>query len=206
MTEEKKYTKAELLKILTPKQKKYCHEYIIDWNKARAARAAGYSEHSAKQIANENHTKPYLQQYIDFIKNDFEIESGISKVRQLKELAKIAYSNISHLHDSWIELTEWEEVKKNNPDCLAAVESIDTRTDKKTYATDGDSEYEVEVKYVKIKLHSKPSALAEINRMQGYNAPEKHDLSNKDGTLQPTGLEGKSFDELYQLKYGKKPE
>jgi len=40
----------------------------------------------------------------------------------------------------------------------------------------------------------------------GYNAAEKHDLSNKDGTLQSTGLENKSFEELYQLKYGNKPE
>jgi phage terminase small subunit len=170
---EKKYTKAELLKKLTPKQKIFCHEYIIDWNKARAARAAGYSERTAKQIGNENFTKPYLQQYVDFIKHDYEAESGITKLRQLNELAKIAYSNISHLHDNWIELTDWEEIKKNNPNCLAAVEIIDTKTETKKYKTDSDDEMETEVEYVKLKLYPKIPAIAEINRMQGYHAPEK---------------------------------
>jgi hypothetical protein len=65
---------------------------------------------------------------------------------------------------------------------------------------------DLETKYVKVKFFSKIQAIVEINKMMGYNAAEKHDLSNKDGTLRSTGLEGKSFEELYQLKYGKKPE
>lgn len=173
MEEEKKYTKAELLKKLTPKEKKFCHEYIIDWNGARAARVAGYESERDRQTAYDIVTKGYIQQYIDFIKHDFEVESGITKLRQLNELAKIAYSNISHLHDDWITLTDWEEIKENNPNCLAAVETIDTKTETRTHKTDGDDESETEVEYIKLKLHSKQSAIAEINKMQGYHAAEK---------------------------------
>lgn len=201
MAEEKKYTKAQLLKKLTPKQKRFCHEWIIDWNKARAARVAGYSKNSARQIGNETFTKPYIQQYVDFIKHDYEVESGITKLRQLNELAKLAYTSIELIHDDWIDLKNWEEIKKDNPYILAAVESIDTKTEERTIGDDCD----LETKYVKVKFFSKIQAIAEINRMQGYHAAEKHDLSNKDRTLKATGLEGKSFEELYQLKYGKKP-
>ena len=34
---------------LTEKQKRFCEEYIIDWNGTRAAIAAGYSKKTAKE-------------------------------------------------------------------------------------------------------------------------------------------------------------
>lgn len=176
------YTLEELKAKLTPKEKIFCHEYIIDWNGSRSARVAGYSENSITEIACQNLAKLHIKQYIAFIKDNLEEEAGISKLKNLKELAKIAYSNISHLHDNWIELTDWEQIKENNPDCLAAVESIDTKTEKKTYATDGDSEYEVETKYVKIKLYSKQQAIATINEMMGYKAPVKMEHKIEDLT------------------------
>ena len=179
MSENKQYTREELEDKLTPKERIFCHEYIGDWNKARAARAAGYSEDTARQIGYETFTKPYIRQYVDFIKNDLEIEAGISKLRNLKALADIAYSNIAHLHDSWIELTHWEEIKETMPAALNAVESIDTKTETRTYPTDGDEETELEIKYVKVKLYPKITAIQEINKMMGYNAPDKvdHDVN-----------------------------
>ena len=183
MNEEiKQYTLDELREILTEKERLFCHQYIIDWNGARSARKAGYSEDCAKQIAYENLTKPYLKQYIDLIKNNFEEESGISKLRNLQELAKIAYSNISHLHDNWTELSFWDQILEENPNAMAAVESIDTKTETRRIKTDGDDELDIEVKYVKIKLYSKQAAIESINKMLGYNLPEKKELTGKDGS------------------------
>ncbi|MFC1729934.1 terminase small subunit [candidate division KSB1 bacterium] len=46
---------------LTPKQQLFRDEYIrAGFNAAKAARRAGYSERTAKQIGYENLTKPYL--------------------------------------------------------------------------------------------------------------------------------------------------
>lgn len=50
---------------MTPKQKRFCDEYLIDTDGAKAAIRAGYSERSAKQIASELLTKPDLRAYID---------------------------------------------------------------------------------------------------------------------------------------------
>lgn len=92
--EEKKYTLEELEKKLTDKERIWCHEYIIDWNKSRAARVAGYSEESAKDIGYQNSTKLYIQQYLDFIKDDIAKEAGISKLSLINELKLIAFSNL----------------------------------------------------------------------------------------------------------------
>lgn len=50
---------------LTPKQKAFADYYIECGNATEAAIRAGYSKKTAKQIANENLTKPYLKSYID---------------------------------------------------------------------------------------------------------------------------------------------
>lgn len=50
---------------MTAKQKMFCDEYLIDLNATQAAIRAGYSKKSAKQVANENLTKPYLKKYIE---------------------------------------------------------------------------------------------------------------------------------------------
>jgi len=50
---------------LTDKQRRFVEEYIKDQNGAAAARRAGYDENSARQMAHENLTKPYIRSAID---------------------------------------------------------------------------------------------------------------------------------------------
>lgn len=50
---------------LTEKQQRFCDEYLIDYNATQAAIRAGYSPKTAKQIGQENLTKPDLKAYID---------------------------------------------------------------------------------------------------------------------------------------------
>lgn len=183
------YTLEELKAKLTPKERIFCHEWIVDFNGARSARKAGYSEDYAKEIASENLTKPHIIQYIAFIRHNYEEESGISKLRNLKTLAKLAYSNISHLHENWIELTDWEVIKDKNPDALAAIESIDTKTETKTYKTEGGLETDVEIKYVKVKLYSQTEAIKIINEMMGYKSADKLDVR----VLDPIKIEFTDF-------------
>ena len=49
------------LSALTPKQRRWIDEYLIDFNGAAAAVRAGYSPKSARAIAHENLTKPDIQ-------------------------------------------------------------------------------------------------------------------------------------------------
>ena len=50
---------------LTPKQQKFCDEYLIDCNATQAAIRAGYSAKTAKEIGCENLSKPNIRAYID---------------------------------------------------------------------------------------------------------------------------------------------
>lgn len=60
---------------LTAKQQRFCDEYLIDLNATQAAIRAGYSEKTAKQIGNENLTKPAIKEYIE--KRMAEKEKGL---------------------------------------------------------------------------------------------------------------------------------
>jgi len=173
-----KYTLKQLQKKLTTKERKFCHEYIIEWNGAKSARDAGYSEKTCAEIAHQNLTKIHIQQYIEFIKNDFEKECGISKIKQLREYTKIAYSNIAHLHNTWIELKEFEALTNEQKECI---ESIDTKTETRREYNPKTNKKDLEVttNYVKIKLYSKLTALERIDKLIGYNAVEKIEHSGE---------------------------
>ncbi len=170
-SKEKKYTLPELKKKLTEKEKNFVHEYCIDWNASRAAREAGYSKKTATEIGHQNLLKLHIKQYLDFVKHDYEFLCGISKTKQLQELYKVAYSSIAHLHNTWIELKEFELLTNDQKE---SIESIETKIEQKTV-----NEELIKVSYVKIKLHSKQSALSEINKMMGYHEPDKINLSTK---------------------------
>ena len=50
---------------MTDKQKRFCDEYLVDYNATQAAVRAGYSAKTAYSIGTENLKKPELKNYID---------------------------------------------------------------------------------------------------------------------------------------------
>lgn len=177
--EEVKLTKRELEKLLTEKQKIFCKEYVVDWNGSRAARKAGYSEDTANVIAYENLTKPYIKAYLAYLKEDIEETVGISKIMILNELKKLAFSSIGNLHNDWITRKEFSELTDDQKSCIQV---IDTKVLQKNIGTTQEPEI-VDVEYINIKLFDKPKSIEIINKMMGYDAPSKIDLSNPDGSL-----------------------
>jgi phage terminase small subunit len=81
---------------LTPKQQAFVREYLVDLNGAAAARRAGYSENSAKQIASENLTKPDVMMAIE---EAFASLGGITRIRIVDELGSIAFADIGEFID-----------------------------------------------------------------------------------------------------------
>lgn len=55
---------------LNEKQKLFCNEYLIDLNATQAAIRAGYSEKSARQIAQRMLTKDDIREYLQKLMND----------------------------------------------------------------------------------------------------------------------------------------
>lgn len=76
---------------LTDKQRRFCEEYVVDWNATQAAIRAGYSEKTAKETGCENLTKPNIKKHIDECKSNVAKLAGISALQNaiwLKEIAQ----------------------------------------------------------------------------------------------------------------------
>lgn len=166
---------------ISEQQKQFCSHYARDWNATQAYMKAYPKalELSARSRASKLLTKDNIQEHIEKIKKDVEKECGISKQMVVEEVMKMAFSSIAHLHDTWIDLKEFEKLTDEQKQCI---ESIETKSNKvSTKRTeDGatepfESETEVFVEQVKIKLHSKSKAIEILNKMLGYNAADKVD-------------------------------
>lgn len=177
---------------LNEKTKQFCHEYVVDWNATRSYKKI-YSPSNDNVAAVSAHrllNKDKVKAYIELIKNDYEKLCGISKTKQLRELAKLAYSSVSHLHNTWIELKDFESLTEEQKECI---ESIDVKTEQKFSL---DLESSIETKYVKIKLYSKLSAIEQINKMMGYNEPDKLEHS---GAIRTPDFSKFTYDQLKEL-------
>ena len=127
---------------MTPKQERFCHEYIIDLNGTQAAIRAGYSKKSANEIAAQNLAKLNIQEYVKqlFEKKINEIDIKQSDV--LNEIKKLAFANIdNYLNDDF---TIKELKKMENTNAISSIE-IDS--------------FKSGNKRVKFKLYNKLTAL-----------------------------------------------
>lgn len=78
-----------MAKKMTPKQKRFCDEYLIDLNATQAAIRAGYSKKNANNIASENLAKPDIRKYIEKRMAEKESEFKTSEVNGLCEILGI---------------------------------------------------------------------------------------------------------------------
>ena len=78
---------------LTEKQKRFCEEYLIDFNATQAALRAGYSQKTAYSIGDENLRKPEIQSEIQSLIKKRSERTGINADIVIKELVKIALAD-----------------------------------------------------------------------------------------------------------------
>ena len=76
-------------KKLTPKQNSFVDEYLIDLNATQAAIRAGYSRNSARQIGQENLSKPVVAAAISAAKRERAEATKIDAEYVLKRLHQI---------------------------------------------------------------------------------------------------------------------
>lgn len=74
---------------MTPKQKKFCDEYIKSGNAKQSAIKAGYSPKTAKSIGQENLTKPDLKAYIDQRLKELSDHKILSAAQVLEYLSRV---------------------------------------------------------------------------------------------------------------------
>ena len=78
---------------LTPKQRKFVAEYLVDLNATRAAIRAGYSEKTADRIGPELLGKTCVREAVEAAQKRREKRTEITQDRVLNELARVAFGN-----------------------------------------------------------------------------------------------------------------
>ena len=157
-------------KKLTAKQKAFCREYTKCWNGTEAAIKAGYSQKIARITASQILTKANIQEEIGRLQAPALKKAEVTRESLVAELSKIAFSSISHLHNTWVERKEFDQLTQDQKDCI---QEIDTKVVKKETG-DGEILY---VEYVRIKLYDKMRAMEILNKMLGFNEPDKLDIN-----------------------------
>jgi phage terminase small subunit len=84
----------------TPKEARFVQEYPIDLNGAAAARRAGYSEDTARQIACELIAKPHIQEAIAAEMSARAQRTRVTQDRVLTVIADTAYFDIADAFNS----------------------------------------------------------------------------------------------------------
>jgi len=140
---------------LTPKQKLFVKEYLVDLNATQAALRAGYSERSAHAQGKENLQKPPIREKIDKALAERSERTEVTADKVLRELARIAFSELR-------EAVEWDasgvELKNSgdlHEDISRAISEV------------SESRGAGRETKLGIKLHSKTRALEMLGRHLG---------------------------------------
>jgi len=147
---------------MTPKQRRFVDEYLVDLNATRAAKRAGYSERSAKGQGSRLLRTPAVARAIAKAQAKRAQRTGVSADKVVTELAKVAFGDPRKLF-SWgpggVVLRDSAEL--TDAEAALVSEVSETRT-----AAGGTR---------RVKLHCKMAALTalgkHLNLFSGHLAP-----------------------------------
>lgn len=147
-------------KPLNARQQRFVDEYLIDLNGTQAAIRAGYSEKTARQIADQLLSKLDIKQAIQARMKDREKRTEITQDRVLQELARLAFFDIRKLYNEDGSMKTPHEL---DDDAAAALSGIDV-----TEEFDGYGEERKMIGYTKkAKVFDKGTALTLAMRHLG---------------------------------------
>ena len=127
---------------LTDKMKRFCDEYLIDFNATQAAIRAGYSEKTAKVIGAENLSKPSIKEYLDKKRAKLEEKSEISQEWVLKQYQRV-YDKC--MQDEAVLDHEGNETGEYKFQSSSAVKSLDSIRDTLGYKAKEKKEVDLNV-------------------------------------------------------------
>ena len=140
---------------MTPKNERFCQEFMIDLNATKAAIRCGYSAKTAKVQGSRLLTKVVIKSRIEELKSQLQKKIGISAESVVKELAKIGFSNIQEYLKEGNTIVDITSIEKEEAACVESIKTVETHWGKTTK------------RQVTIKLHSKVDALINLGRHLG---------------------------------------
>lgn len=152
---------------ITPKQRRFIDEYLVDLNATQAAIRAGYSPKTARFIGNENLTKPDIRGRIQRGMDERSKRTCITQDMVIEELARIAFADICNFLTYRTEKTVVDRDKETGDPIIDYAQIIDL-TD--SQEVDGKVIQEISVNsrgMFTFKLHDKMAALDKLGKHLG---------------------------------------
>jgi phage terminase small subunit len=146
---------------LTPKQERFCREYVVDLHIGNAALRAGYSVKNAAQQGSRLLKKPSAAALVAKLHREKMQRFNIRAENVLSELARIAFGDVRELLDDSGNLRPLSEM---SDEAAASIASFEVGTN-----SDGST------KVARIKTWNKNQALEQLCRHLGLLRPEQHE-------------------------------
>lgn len=153
---------------LTAKEKLFCEKYIEYWDYEKAFEQAGYTSSTKEGVRSSVvrlRTRSNVWAYLKFLQRDTEKVVGINRKDILNMHKEIIDTSIGHLHKSWIERVDFDNL---TPAQKACIQEIDSKTITKKGKT---------THYVKIKLYDRQKSMDAITKLLGYDEPDRLEIN-----------------------------
>lgn len=169
---------------LSDRHRRFCEEYVKHFNATKSYKAAypDVSDRTAGQNGFELLKKTEIQAYIEKLKEKALIENNVTPQSVIREVARIAFANVTDVltfNDNGVVL---KDSTKLNPDIKAAISEV-------TY-TEGRSGIKKSV-----KMHNKVAALEKLMTYLGLTS----DLNVAIGTFSKYGYQVIEEGENYRI-------
>lgn len=146
---------------LTPKREAFTVEYLKDFNATQAAIRAGYSVRTACSQGERLLRNVDIQAAIQAHRDAAASEAIMTFEEACRRLTNIGRADLSDYIDENGNV-DWKELRQSNPQAVASVEHV----------TMGDG-----AALRKFRLHNPVPAIERLARMQGWDAPDKHEIT-----------------------------
>lgn len=167
---------------LTPKQKKFVEEYLVDLNATQAAIRAGYSKKTAKEQGYRLLTNIHIESAVQETRNKDSENCGITREKWLNELALCGFSDITNYlsvdpDTGTTKAKGFEDMPKETPRAIKKIKEkrvIKESNDGQSVILDSTFEFE---------LYSKLQALDLIGKHLGFFVEKPAESSEEAGGL-----------------------
>ena len=155
---------------LTAKQQRFVEEFLVDGNATQAAIRAGYSERTARSIAQENLTRPDIATAIATGQRARSTHLGTTADDIARELVKLGFANMADyltVGEDGQPTLDWSQLTRDQAAALQEV-TVDEYVDGA-----GDDAREV-----RFKLGDKRSSLVDLAKLLGF-WKERHEVTGR---------------------------
>lgn len=136
---------------ITEKQKRFCEEYLVDFNASASYVRAGYNSKNPEVSACILLKKPYIQSYLSTLRKRQTQDTEVTIERTLAEISRVAFSDVTKVLSFTDSSLTLENSKTLPRDVTRAIESV-------TFQESSSGEDGVTIKK-SVKMHNKMAAL-----------------------------------------------